>query len=252
MPIHDTKQKELSMNRSLTLSNGNSILHPNKNSLILGKPGSGKTTFFSSVLSELIKTNTPFIVHDFKGELFKKFYNPDAHRFYCSVENNFPFESLTTWINSSDLVRGIFVLGGYEGKQSDTAISTAYIDNAIKTLLMSPDSDFNNIHFLLDELCFLSLNSMINLLTQSRSKGASVWLSFQDVNQIRQFSNDANNIADLCYNYFSFSLSDEETAIFMQNRIPNTTINDLFALTALKYYAKCGNNSVSSNYSLTL
>lgn len=232
------------MKRSLSLDNGLVIPSTDRHSLIIGKPGSGKSVFLSTVLKSIIAQDHQFIVYDRKGEYHKKFFNPSIHRIHSSIYNDFSIESLRPWINGSDnLIRGIFVPSYFEGKPSDTSIATEFFDTAINTLLSSPDSSTSNIHFILDNLDFPLFENIVGLLTQSRSKGANVWLSFQNVSQIRQFYSDPDAISNVCYNIFSFSLDDDASANYITNRIQNVTPIDLCSLPALKFYAKCGSDS---------
>jgi len=50
------------------------------------------------------------------------------------------------------------------------------------------------------------LNSIVDLLTNGRSKGASVWLAVQDIGQISNLYGDnlRQTIMNACNNYFDF------------------------------------------------
>lgn len=47
-----------------------------KHSLIIGRPGSGKTVYLSQILSKLKEKGSKGIVYDFKGDYLSKFYDP--------------------------------------------------------------------------------------------------------------------------------------------------------------------------------
>lgn len=48
-----------------------------KQSLILGRPGSGKTTIFNSIIQKLIARDAKAIIYDIKGDYISKFYDRD-------------------------------------------------------------------------------------------------------------------------------------------------------------------------------
>jgi type IV secretory pathway TraG/TraD family ATPase VirD4 len=48
-----------------------------KQTLILGRPGAGKTTIFNSIIDKLIERNSKAIIYDIKGDYIQKFYDPE-------------------------------------------------------------------------------------------------------------------------------------------------------------------------------
>lgn len=48
-----------------------------KHSLIIGRPGVGKTVCMSQILEKIIERGDRAIIHDFKGDYLQKFYRPD-------------------------------------------------------------------------------------------------------------------------------------------------------------------------------
>lgn len=91
---------------------------------------------------------------------------------------------------------------------------------------MSLPDDYNRrIFFILDEFGTLQrLSTIQKLLTLSRSKGGSVWISIQDVGQLDQIYGHSGRqtIVNACSSSLMFSVADPETANFLSARIGET------------------------------
>ncbi len=53
------------------------VSEENKQTFIVGKPGSGKTNAFNQIIEKVRARKQKCIIHDYKGDYVEKFYNPD-------------------------------------------------------------------------------------------------------------------------------------------------------------------------------
>jgi len=86
------------------------------------------------------------------------------------------------------------------------------------------------VFFILDEFGMLNkLNSIVDLLTNGRSKGASVWLAIQDVGQINNLYGDnlRQSIMNACNNYFCFKVNDYQTAELLSKKFGEAKIKSV-------------------------
>ena len=213
----------------------------NKHTIIFGKPGSGKSLFFSSLLRELEAKQLKFIVFDLKNSFIKNHYNPSIHRHNSPSNEELSIEAMKLWFRDpTKQFTGLFISG---------QTSEYYLKSAIQYICSLSDYSDLPVHFVLDDTAFLQLSydSLIALLTQGRSKGANIWLSYQSYYQlIQQYDNNSRSILSVIQNYCSFAIGDDVTASLLQTKLPGISSNELSNLPALSGYAKFGKDSTIS------
>jgi type IV secretory pathway TraG/TraD family ATPase VirD4 len=131
--------------------------------------------------------------------------------------------SIKEWVrNESDPKRVIFLSNYSMIQETIKPFLTLFVDFATKTLCSMEDDLSRRLFFVLDEFGQLSkIGSIIQLLTQSRSKGGAAYLLIQDVAQINSTYNKegSTSIVNSCGNTISFAVSDESTADFISKKI---------------------------------
>ena len=121
--------------------------------------------------------------------------------------------TVNEWVNNGQ--EGIlFVTGFADIRDMLRPILSLLIDTIAKHVLSLPDSLTNRIFFILDEFATLQrLNSLIELLTLSRSKGGSVWLVTQDLSQVENlYGRLKNSIVNACGTKIIFAVADPHDA----------------------------------------
>jgi len=132
--------------------------------------------------------------------------------------------SIRQWISDSKSPKRIIFLANQAEVQKTlkTLIST-FFDFSIKALCTLPDDpDERRIHFILDEFGQLGkMDSVVQLLTQGRSKGACAWVFIQDMGQIDHiYGKDlSKTIVNGCRSKFYFNVADNPTAEFISKEI---------------------------------
>lgn len=141
--------------------------------------------------------------------------------YLVSTDGNF---SIRKWINEENSQKRIIFLSNQAEVQKTlkTLIST-FFDFSTKAMCTLPDDpDGRRLYFILDEFGQLSkMDSVVQLLTQGRSKGAATWLFIQDISQIDNiYGKDlSKSIVNGCRNKFYFNVSDHYTADFISKEI---------------------------------
>lgn len=132
--------------------------------------------------------------------------------------------SIRDWIANEDSEkRIIFLANQAEVQKTLKPLISAFFDFSTKALCSLPDDpDGRRIYFLLDEFGQLSkMDSVVQLLTQGRSKGAATWIFIQDIAQIDSiYGHDlSKSIVNGCRTKFYFNVSDHATAEFISKEI---------------------------------
>lgn len=136
-----------------------------------------------------------------------------CHCFYYTRHLNNDF-NLTEFINTLDNKKGgrfIFVTNYSILKDTLKPLLTSFIDIMMKRILSLHDDINRRIFFILDEFAMLQrMSSIVDLLSQGRSKGACVIIATQDVTQIQKmYSPELNStIMNCCNTIVSFAVSD--------------------------------------------
>ena len=153
-----------------------------------------------------------------QGVISKLTQNTKCFRYLKEIDGDF---SIKHWIeNYKDST--IFLVNYADVKDTIAPALTLFMDVAAKATLTLPDNLDKRVFFFLDEFGQLNkMNSLIDILTNGRSKGASIWLAIQDVGQIdeKYGQNLRKTIVNAFSNYIVFALNDHETAKFFVNKI---------------------------------
>lgn len=132
--------------------------------------------------------------------------------------------SIRQWIQDEQSEkRVIFVSNQAEVQKTLKTLISTFFDFSTKALCTLPDDpDGRRIYFILDEFGQLSkMDSVVQLLTQGRSKGGAAMLFIQDSAQIDAiYGKDlSSSIVNGCRNRFFFNVSDHNTAEFISKAI---------------------------------
>ncbi len=124
----------------------------------------------------------------------------------------------------------IFLQNTAAVKDAISPALTLFLDIFAKNVLSLKDNLNRRIFFILDEFGMLNrLNSIVDLLTNGRTKGASVWLAVQDVGQINNLYGDnlRQTIMNACNNYFCFRVNDYKTAELLSKKFGEAKIKNI-------------------------
>lgn len=129
--------------------------------------------------------------------------------------------SIKSYVNADDS-KNIFITNYSNLQDTLRPVLSLFIDLLSKNMLSLPDDRNRRIYIYLDEFGTLHrLDSMISLMTASRSKGCSIWLAIQDYGQIvhRYGEHHTQSILNACSNNFIFAVSDAATAEKLSKKI---------------------------------
>jgi type IV secretory pathway TraG/TraD family ATPase VirD4 len=122
--------------------------------------------------------------------------------------------SISRWLTQPG--RRFIFLSNYSDLQDTLRpVLSLFIDFMGKRILAMPDDRNRRLYFFLDEVATLNrLLSLVNLLTLSRSKGGSIWISTQDVGRLDQVYNQniRQSIINSAGNKLFFPAGDNVTA----------------------------------------
>ena len=141
--------------------------------------------------------------------------------FYYSKHLSSEF-SIKEWLDS-DKGGFVFVSNYANIQETLRPLLSLFIDTTLKHLLSMQESN-NNVraYFLLDEFASLQrLTSIVRSLETGRSKGASIWISLQDISQLQKlYSHEtANTIVNTCNTIVSFALNDVASCEYLSRLI---------------------------------
>ncbi len=128
---------------------------------------------------------------------------------------NYPDGDFTVSGWTADGEPGILYVTGFADiRDMLRPLLSLLIDTIAKNVLSLPDSLTKRIFFMLDEFPTLQrLNSLVELLTLSRSKGGSVWLAAQDLSQVENIYGPLKNtIVNACGTKVLFAVADPHDA----------------------------------------
>ena len=136
--------------------------------------------------------------------------------------------SIEKWIaDPNPEKKVIFISNQAKVRATLQKLIATFFDFSITSLNSLPDDRDRRIYFILDEFGRLGkMDSIVDLLTISRSKGGAAWLLIQDAHQIestygREYS---KTIVNNCGNKFSFAVGDEATAEFISRELGTAEI----------------------------
>ncbi len=154
-----------------------------------------------------------------QGVLSKLSQNTQFFKYLKNIDGNF---SIKEFINSDEIKGSIFLINYADLKDVLTPAITLFIDIASKATLSIEDNLSRRVFFMLDEFGQLrKMTSLIDILTNGRSKGVSVWLAIQDIGQIEDKYGSAlkQTIINTFSNLIIFRLNDPKTAKFFIEKI---------------------------------
>jgi hypothetical protein len=124
--------------------------------------------------------------------------------------------SISKWIQDNDSTkRIIFIANQAQVQEALKPLITTFVDFATKALCSMTDDMDRRLYIILDEFGQLSkIGSVVQLLTQARSKGGAAFLFIQDQAQIQNIYGDnlVKSIVNSCGNKFYFAVGDQNTA----------------------------------------
>lgn len=129
--------------------------------------------------------------------------------------------SIRKWLADPEK-RFIFVANNPKIKDIQRPLLALFIDLLAKNCLSFSESRTRRFYFLLDELGTLGkLTSIVDLLTQGRSKGIRTFTGIQDVGQFDKLygSETRNTIINACSNYFLLAQNEAENAKFASDLV---------------------------------
>ena len=145
--------------------------------------------------------------------------------FYYSKHLSSEF-SIKEWLDS-DKGGFVFVSNYANIQETLRPLLSLFIDTTLKHLLSMQESNNVRAYFLLDEFASLQrLTSIVRALETGRSKGASIWISLQDISQLQKlYSHEtANTIVNTCNTIVSFALNDVASCEYLSRLIGDREI----------------------------
>ena len=136
--------------------------------------------------------------------------------------------SINKWVSDPNpKKRVIFVANQAKVQNTLKTLISTFFDFSTKALCSLPDDMDRRLYFIMDEFGQLSkIGSVVQLLTQSRSKGGASFLLIQDQAQIEAIYGHelVKSIVNSCGNKFYFAVGDESTAEFISKELGSTEI----------------------------
>jgi len=146
-------------------------------------------------------------------------------RYLEGTDGNFSIED---WVKDPNPEKKVIFISN-NAKVQDTlkTLITTFFDFTSRSLCSLDDDNDRRIYMILEEFGQLSkMGSVVQLLTQSRSKGGAVFILVQDFSQIEAiYGKDySRSIINSCGNKFYFAVEDEQTAEFISRQIGSNEI----------------------------
>jgi uridine kinase len=122
--------------------------------------------------------------------------------------------SVREWVSDEENQQSIYITNRKDLEDMIAPILTLFIDTVSKSLLSLKDDLNRRVYFILDELLMLKrMDSLKDILTNGRSKGASCWVGIQDFLMLRGvYGESAGTLFSNCSTKVYFRLGDSETA----------------------------------------
>jgi hypothetical protein len=148
-----------------------------------------------------------------------------GNAFYYLAKSEGDF-SIKDWISKGS--GRLFLSNWPESRESLRSIISLFVDLAGTAILSLPDNQ-KKIFILLDEFGTIQpLDSLVNLLTLGRSKGASLWLGSQDFGRIKELygSNITETLQNNCSTIATFRVQSFETADYLEKLFGKREVSD--------------------------
>ncbi len=129
--------------------------------------------------------------------------------------------SFRSWLRNEESTQWVWIVNPPSTSKLLAPILTLAIDLACMHLLELPDSEDRRLYLILDELSALNkMSSLLNILQRGRSKGASAWLSIQDLGGLNAYSKDERDtIINNCMTKLLYRTSAVETAKYFEQML---------------------------------
>lgn len=138
--------------------------------------------------------------------------------------------SIKKWINDNNIKGHIYLLNDPNTSEILKPVLTLFI-NVFANNVLALDEDLNRrIYLFLDEFtALLKLEKVVDLMKLGRSKGASVWLAFQDFQQIEKIYSreDKDTILNNAANTVILGMNEPNTAKVWSNKVGNSEILEI-------------------------
>jgi len=136
--------------------------------------------------------------------------------FFIYLDNTDGDFSISKWIQDNNSTkRIIYIANQAKVQEALKPLITTFVDFATKALCSMLDDMDRRLYIILDEFGQLAkIGSVVQLLTQARSKGGAAFLLIQDQAQIQNIYGDnlVKSIVNSCGNKFYFAVGDQTTA----------------------------------------
>lgn len=125
-----------------------------KHSLIIGRPGVGKTVCMSQMLENIMARGDRAVIHDFKGDYLQKFYRPDVDIIFNPLDARSHYWNFFKEIDSPvdvDAV-GYALIPDAKGQGMDPFWNNAARDvfnGVVNHLIISDMTNYDSLHILL-------------------------------------------------------------------------------------------------------
>jgi len=126
--------------------------------------------------------------------------------------------SVKKWIKSS-INNSIFITNNKNIQEMIAPLLTLFVDLTSKQLLSSNDDFKRRVYFILEEVGMLNkLSSIVDLITNGRSKGASVLISIQDLSRLEElYGKEFNTLFANCNTKIFFRIGDKFTVQYIKD-----------------------------------
>lgn len=127
--------------------------------------------------------------------------------------------SIREWIVNGTGI--LFLLNPRRTEALLKPVLTLFIDIACASILELPDDESRRIHLFLDEFTSLNrIDSLIDIAKLGASKGAPLWLMFQDIKQVNKIysEHDADTLMNNCKNLAVGQIKDPKAAEYFSQR----------------------------------
>ena len=182
----------------------------------------------NSELFEMLSSNRRYIMDEIDTNLVRNLLSSEKQgSSILSVLNQYAKSieylkdgdfSVKKWIKSS-INNTIFITNNKNIQEMIAPLLTLFIDLTSKQLLSLEDDFQRRVYFVLEEMGMLNkLSSIVDLITNGRSKGASVLISIQDLSRLEElYGKEFNTLFANCNTKIFFRIGDKFTVQYIKD-----------------------------------